>query len=238
MIINPDEGSGSTGPDQGSGNTTLIDAYMRVVLEYWDKIKIHEDHMENEDLQRIDWDIYYPRTPLFIGLIDLTGDGEEELLFMAASDEDTGWPGTIADLYVYTRVGNDAERILFVPSVYVLAGDGDWYRIMREPGSTRLFLEYGCYVPGTAEKYVLGEDGHYMLTNRITAGAPDFDNEEDMWDYQINGLSVSEGTYQAALKEMIPENAEVLFSTDDLTSYTSIRVWEFEGVLKNMYLND
>ena len=233
-------GGNSGGADvsgEPQGNQALIDAYMRVVRQYWDKIQAHQEHMEQRELEQIEYEGSVLGTTLYIALVDLTGDGEEELMFLAASDEDTGEPGTIADLYVYTRVGNDAERILFVPGVYTMAGDVDWYRITREAGSAKLYLEYGCYIPGVTEEYLLGPDGKYLRTNRFEAFPPDFEDENDAWEYEINGKKADEQTWRNAVNATAPAHPEILYSTEETTGRLSIRVWEFEGVLLNTYAN-
>ena len=161
-------------------------------------------------------DSFGGNSPLYTEYLDVTGDGQPEMLFLATRDDVEDWESDSADLFVYAWKDGRAEQILWIEMLYVIAGDGPWYEIYQDgSGSGDLYVRSGCDTPGTLSKYSLNGDGQYVLAGSVSAYC-DYEaitDEDDGFVYYVNGEIVPKDVYETALDALAVEEKILIAST-------------------------
>ena len=186
--------------------------YLRILKLHRIGIQAYEQAMDEE----AKWGAVYP---LIVGLQDITGDGQPELLFIRINQNclNEGYYEQ-GDLYIYTMSGQSAVNILYAKNVYCYGGNGPNYEIFQPVGSTDLYVQGGGN-GGENARYVL-TNGKYKLAKKIIFV---FTGDEEDSEYYIDGASVSRAAYLKALKEFNIQKKDVLASLYSPTKYTFYR---------------
>ena len=132
-----------------------------------------------------------------VSLMDITGDGTPELIFMEAANEYRG------DLYIYLARGADTGCVLYIPGITRLGYDDvglgfDIY-LSSADGST-LVVEYEEYEWPWVLQLKQNAFGQYTLLNYLRA---EYDNSD--WDndrYYRNGTQINAETYEKSLQKL------------------------------------
>ena len=219
-------------PAAASEEDSLPDAYIEVLRRYRDEIAAYESFQRYADEMDRSYEIYIEHTPLLVTLLDLTGDGQDELLFIAGNGEGFGteWYGSEADLYVFTLRDGRAEQILYLPWVYAYGGNYPMYEIYRSTITSDLYVHTSNNGPGTTACFSLDENGFYGERIRLTCELPDPEGYSDECTYLLNGETVSEEAYYAAAEEMDRDETDMIASTEQPTFHVMLSVTEIPEV--------
>ena len=156
------------------------EAYSLVAQRYAEGMAHYAGMQEEDNSYMAEWGDWAGNSPIYLLNIDVTGDWEPEMLFVATPEETEAEDFTdIADLYIYTWKGDHAEQILCVKEIFVIAGDGPWYEVfvdMEKPGV--LYVNCGCNSPGEQMRFELNGDGQFVETAWISAYC-DYEAETD-----------------------------------------------------------
>ena len=132
-----------------------------------------------------------------VSLVDITGDGTPELLFLEAANENRG------DLYIYSASGSGTRCILFVPGITRLGYDDvglgfDIY--LSSAGGGTLVLEYYEYEWPWVLQLTRNAFGQFMLKNYMRANYDSSGWGNDR--FYRNGSLIGSSEYDAALQTM------------------------------------
>ncbi len=194
-------------------------AYAAVLRRRQDGLENYARLQAEDNDVRGYWGDFAGNSPLYTDYIDITGDGQPELLFMATPDGLEEWETESADLFVYAWRGDHAEQILWGGTIFAVAGNGPWYEIyLDEDNRWDLYVRYGCDAPGSLNCYRLNEDGQYALV-KSTAGYTDYEAETteyyDGCTYYVDGMVAPKAEYDAAMAEMEVEHKIMIASTEE-----------------------
>ncbi|MBQ8162386.1 MAG: hypothetical protein IJ083_16790 [Clostridia bacterium] len=212
------------------GDRAWKDAYLQVLQLYRDGIQTYERGQERENGEiLLYFDDVTGNTPLYVLLTDLTGGGTDELLFLAARDDDRmyDWYGDNADLYVFTFDGTRALQMLRVEYFYCYGGNYPFYEVYRVQDAPDLYLRYGNNGPGTTALYTLTGTGVYTMAGSadalFTGGGYDEDHE---YEYSVNGRPSDRASYEAAIRDLdATQVGEMLVCNLEKTG-ASVMTWE------------
>ena len=179
----------------------MEEAYAILAQRFQSGMEHYMEMQEADNALMAEMDDFRGNSPLYTEYLDVTGDGQAEMLFLATREDAEDWESDSADLWIYTWKGDHAEQILWIGSLYVIAGDGPWYEIYQDgTGSGALYLRYGCDTPGVLAKYELNGDGQYVPAGSVSAYC-DYEavtEEDDGFTYYVNGVEASKEEYEAA----------------------------------------
>ncbi len=179
---------------------TREEAYAIIKQRYQAGMDHYREMQQMDDEMLADAEDFAGNSPLYELYLDITGNGEPEMLFLATREGRDEWDQDTADLFVYTWKGDHAEQILWIDTLYAIAGNGPWYEIYQNaefPES--LYVRSGCDEPGIMRLYELNSSGQYYLLREVSAY---YDYESEEFFCYVNGTQVSEDDYKSALEAL------------------------------------
>jgi len=190
---------------------TREEAYAIIKQRYQAGMDHYREMQEMDDEMLADAEGFAGNSPLYELYLDITGNGEPEMLFLATREGRDEWDQDTADLFVYTWKGDHAEQILWIDTLYAIAGNGPWYEIYQNaefPES--LYVRSGCDEPGIMRLYELNSSGQYYLLREISAY---YDYESEEFFCYVNGTQVSEDDYKSALEALeVPSKKSIAWA--------------------------
>ena len=207
--------TGGAIPDQQTYPGTWQQAYLQILNNHSAKIHLYQSRTLEYYADYTFEQINIPCRP--VSLMELTGDGIPELIFLEVAMEERG------DLYIYTSDGTTARCALYVPGIARLGYNDvdmrfDIY-LSSNAGGT-LVIEYYEYEKPWKLQLMRNALNQYFLLNYMTE---DYDpsGEADDDHFYLNGTDVGMEVYDTAVLAMRNAKTAVIsdYIAEDLSHF-------------------
>lgn len=191
-------------------------AYLDVLKKYKGYIKSWERRIKEYN----EWyeDVEYLYDERQIAIIDINGDGIDELLFVANTDAQTneGWEEYVKDLYIFTLQNGQASKIL-QEKIYTEAAGGYRYLILKTTDNQLVVLDTGIdeFEDCSMDRYSLQGNHFNKEEHRELYYNPYPYGDEPMYSINMDGeeKTVTEREFESTIQSLSKDFETVLIKS-------------------------